>query len=150
MDSIYIVSKNTRQNSAGIFHQMLDVVIDLRLLIISSFYVEESKIPLIRTKSQLPYLTEFNEEDYPEIEIYIFSPPDLYKSDNNFPISYNNFNYYPIISLRCREDLFLLDFVMEILKTSDDFLVCNVENTLMSIEELVEFKNQKDYGWAYV
>lgn len=149
MDSIYIVSKNTEQGSIEIFHQMLSVVIDLRLLIISTFYAEENKIPVIRTKTQLSYLTEFNEKEYPEMEMYIFETPDLYKSDNNFPISQNNFNYYPMISLRCRNDLFLLDFVIEVLKSSGDFLVCNVENRLVSIEELLEFKKRSDYDWAY-
>lgn len=149
MDSIYIVSKNTGQSGKEIAHQILDVVFRKRLLIINTLYDKNKETPLIRIKSQQLYLTEFNEKDYPEIELYVFEVPDLYKSDNNFPIAQNNLNYYPIISLRCREALFLLDFVIEILKTSDDFLLCNVENRLMSIEELVAFKKQNDYGWEY-
>lgn len=35
------------------------------------------------------------------------------------------------------------------MKTSDNFLVCNVENKLMLLEELKECRDNNDYGWAY-
>lgn len=84
------------------------------------------------------------------MEIFIFEELDLFSPDSNFPIVYNGTDFYPVISMRCRESLFLLSFIVAFLKQNDGLMVCNVENKLMSIEELEKLRSENDYGWAYL
>ena len=149
MDSIYIVSKNKANDSLRLFHNIIDLILKRRLLICHTEYFEGTELPIVRVQSNSIFTSESGEEEYPMIQHYFFEYAIPFKKDNVFPIILENDEYYPVLSLKCRDALFLLDYSVSIIQLSQVFRVCNVENKLMSLDELLESQRLKDYSWAY-
>ncbi len=147
MDDIYIVSKDRTKTSKEYLHLLMDVIIENKLSISDIFYSDDSSNPIIKINSKQAMEDEFGEEIFPSARISVFDDKNLY--DHNNRIEKGSNSYYHVISIGSRDALFLARVSIAILKTSQDFLVCNVENNLQDLDEIIYALNKKDYGWAY-
>lgn len=106
-------------------------------------------LPFFKINNEEVHINEDGIKMYPSIWMDLFSDDYMYFEDNNFPIIYNDSKFFPFVSFRCRESLFLLEFLVPLIENNKDWLVCNVNNKLLSSIELSRFLSEKNYGWSY-
>lgn len=150
MDSVYLVSKNKEHTTIELITSFFSLIIKYRYLFSVVNYTDRSPFPQFKVETNNAHISEEGTEVFPVVWVCFFDEKDIYSTDNNFPIFFGGFNYHPIVSFQCREALFLLELLIHIVSENADFLVCNVENRLMGIDELKNALGNKNYGWAYL
>lgn len=149
MDSIYIVSKNKSSEPSVNLINLLIITVKYKYFFSISNYLENVFFPSFKIESNIAHINEEGEKVNPTIWMLLFEKDKIYIHDNNFPIYYKEEEYFPIISFQCRESLFLLEFLIHVILGNNDYLVCNAENKIMTIEDLKKNFENKNYGWFY-
>ncbi len=149
MDSIYIVTKNKEVKQMETLSKLMMCIFKSRYLVTTSSYLDGVLFPFFKIHKEEIHLNEDKIEMYPNIWVNLFRENYIYVEDGNFPIIHNQKEFFPLISLRCRESLFVLEFLVLVMADNSDWLVCNVNNELLSVEDLRVYLLEKNYGWAY-
>jgi hypothetical protein len=150
MDEIYLVSKNKEHTTIEVITSLFTLVIKYKYLFSIASYSDRSPFPFCKIERENAHINEEGASVFPTIWVSFFEEKEIYMTDNNFPILLDGNNYYPIISFQCRESLFLLELMVQIVSENADFLIRNVENRLMGVNELKSALESKNYGWAYI
>jgi hypothetical protein len=149
MDSIYILDKEKSAGENYYLCLVMQVAVEMRLKVVSMNYLEGYSMPIVRVLSSELYPSELEGTCYPEIEFSIFEKSS-WEDSNDSQIIEDGLSLVHVISLRCRESLFLLDFLLRVMLKDEGFRALNVENTVLSLDQLIVFQKEMNVRWAYL
>ena len=152
MDSVLLMSANKTKTAMNHTDLLFHTALKYRYTFSVNGYstMNDNFFPDFMIESKKIHINEFKEEVFPTIWVYIYEDKNLFERDENFPIAQNGEEYFPVFSLRCREEMFLLEFILSFMIETEGYLLCNVHNRLQTFEELEHYNQVFFRNWAYL
>ncbi|PZF75031.1 hypothetical protein [Taibaiella soli] len=146
MDSVYITCKKPR-NDIQNFYTIIDCLINYKYDFHNTN--NDGKLPDLVISKYLQKGDDIDAGNLPNIYATCLENEDIYERNEYYPVEDSGEEYFPIIDLECRDEMFLLEFIIKLLEHNADFYVANTRLNTLDLSTLKRFLAESNHSWQY-